>query len=165
MHPSDSNQNPYSAPEIGHASDVGTRSQAAHPSERVNGPAIGIMVTSIIGIVLAALGLIMNLLGVGLGAAGAMGAMEPGAGMEELGVAMGQGLFGVLQSVAGLIVGAVCLVGAQKMRNLERYHLALTSSVLIMVPCLSPCCVLGLPFGIWSLIVLNDPFVKSAFQS
>jgi len=26
------------------------------------------------------------------------------------------------------------------------------------------CCLLGIPFGIWSLIALNNPDAKSAFQ-
>jgi hypothetical protein len=35
--------------------------------------------------------------------------------------------------------------------------------VVAMVPCLSPCCILGLPLGIWALIVLMKPEVKSSF--
>ena len=33
-----------------------------------------------------------------------------------------------------------------------------------MVPCISPCCLLGLPFGIWALSVLNKPHVQAAFK-
>ncbi len=33
-----------------------------------------------------------------------------------------------------------------------------------MIPCVSPCCLLGLPLGIWALIVLVKPEVKAAFQ-
>lgn len=38
-------------------------------------------------------------------------------------------------------------------------------SILSMVPCVSPCCLLGLPVGIWALVVLNTPEVKQAFRS
>ena len=42
---------------------------------------------------------------------------------------------------------------------------ALVSAVLALLPCLSPCCVLGLPFGIWALVTLNKPEVKEAFAA
>jgi hypothetical protein len=32
------------------------------------------------------------------------------------------------------------------------------------VPCISPCCLVGLPIGIWALVVLNKPEVKSSFH-
>jgi hypothetical protein len=32
-----------------------------------------------------------------------------------------------------------------------------------MIPCLSPCCCLGLPIGIWALVVLLDNNVKASF--
>jgi hypothetical protein len=42
---------------------------------------------------------------------------------------------------------------------------AMASSILALAPCVSPCCVVGLPIGIWSLVVLSQPEVKSAFLS
>ena len=33
-----------------------------------------------------------------------------------------------------------------------------------MVPCISPCCLVGLPIGIWALVVLNKPEVKGSFH-
>lgn len=38
------------------------------------------------------------------------------------------------------------------------------AAILAMIPCVSPCCLLGLPLGIWALIVLLKPEVKAAFQ-
>ena len=51
-----------------------------------------------------------------------------------------------------------------KMMKLEHRGLAYAASILAMIPCISPCCILGLPFGIWSLVVLADNDVKSAFR-
>lgn len=158
-------QNPYSTPEFSQAHPAEAVAGGVHPSDRVNGPAIGIIVTSIIGIIVAAISLILNLLGAGIGAAGMMGALGGGVDLEDAGVTFGQMVFSVLQAIAGLVVGLVCLFGANKMRNLESYNLAMAASILIMVPCISPCCVMGLPFGIWSLVVLNDSTVKAAFRS
>ena len=50
------------------------------------------------------------------------------------------------------------------MKKLVNYRLAMVVSILALAPCISPCCLLGLPFGIWALVVLNKPEVKSAFQ-
>jgi hypothetical protein len=49
------------------------------------------------------------------------------------------------------------------MQKLQSYQFALTASIVAMVPCISPCCLFGLPFGIWALVVLNKPEVKSQF--
>lgn len=64
----------------------------------------------------------------------------------------------------GLISSIVIIIGAVKMKSLRSYGLAMTSTVLAMIPCTSPCCVLGLAFGIWSLVVLMKADVKSAFS-
>lgn len=158
-------ENPYNAPENPYSAPAGGNVPIKDPLERVKGPAVGIVVTSVIGIILAVLNLVMNLVGVGVGAAGAAGAIDGMGDTSELASLMGQGLLGVVQSIAGMLVGVVCLLGGNKMRKLEAYNFSMISTVLIMVPCLSPCCILGLPFGIWGLIVLNDAAVKSAFTS
>ena len=41
----------------------------------------------------------------------------------------------------------------------------MTSAIVAMIPFLSPCFVIGLPIGIWPVIVLNKPEVRSAFSS
>jgi len=163
-----SGENPYATPENPYQSPSGGNVPFIDPSEKIKGPAIGIVVTSGIGIGLALLGLVMNLVGVGMGAAGAAGAFEGLEGINDatdLTGLLGQGMLGVAQSIAGLVVGVVCLIGGNKMRKLEAYNFSMVTSILIMVPCLSPCCILGLPFGIWGLVVLNDATVKAAFRS
>jgi hypothetical protein len=71
---------------------------------------------------------------------------------------------GVPAYIILLLIHAVILFGAIRMMKLRSYGLAMTSSVLGTIPCLSPCCVVGIPFGIWGLIVLMKPEVKQAFQ-
>ena len=62
-------------------------------------------------------------------------------------------------------VGAgVMFVAAQKMKQLESWGLALAGTIVAMIPYLSPCCCIGLPVGIWSLVVLLNQDVKSAFR-
>ena len=55
------------------------------------------------------------------------------------------------------------LVGAWSMRQGRRYRLAYGSAILSCIPFLSPFVFLGIPFGIWALIVLHRRDVKEAF--
>ncbi len=64
-----------------------------------------------------------------------------------------------------VIIGILVIVGAQKMKRLESYGFAMAAAVLSMIPYLSPCCCLGLPFGIWAIVVLADGQVRAAFRS
>ena len=57
------------------------------------------------------------------------------------------------------------LMGAVKMRQLESWSSARTAAILAVIPICSPCVLLGIPFGIWALIVLNNPQVRSEFRS
>lgn len=51
------------------------------------------------------------------------------------------------------------------MKSLENYGFAMAASIIALIPCMGPCCILGIPFGIWSLVVLSDPVVRSSFKS
>ena len=77
--------------------------------------------------------------------------------------AMGGGMYACIGVIA-LLVSALVLFSAMKMKKLESYPLAMAGSIVAMIPCLSPCCIAGLPIGIWCLMVLNKPEVKSAFR-
>src|SRR5260221_14417428 len=61
-------------------------------------------------------------------------------------------------------IGIVIIVGAVKMMRLRSHGFATVASVLAMLPC-GPAWLLGLPMGIWSLIVLNRQNVKAAFDA
>jgi hypothetical protein len=78
---------------------------------------------------------------------------------------MSAGPIGIASAGLHLAVSVVILLGALRMLNLQNYQWAFVASILAMVPCVTPacCCILGLPFGIWALVVLNRPEVKSQF--
>jgi hypothetical protein len=125
-------------------------------AERVNGPAIGLMVTAGLGALLQIASLIFR-------AAGP--AIMANSGMSNPAFAnMFSGTLGMLSSVIGLLVSGFIFFGAMKMRSLENYGLAMAASIIAMIPCFSPCCLLGLPIGIWALVILSKPEVKSAFH-
>jgi len=125
-------------------------------ASRVAGPAVALIVTGALGIAGQVLSLIVNLVQIG----GGMG----GAGRQQM-PALFSGGFGVGMASLNLVVGIVVVLGAVKMKNLESYGFAMAAAVMAMVPCISPCCLLGLPFGIWALVVLSDAGVKAAFRS
>jgi len=127
--------------------------------QMVQGPAIGLIVTAALGFVGCALGIVLNLLGV------TMGALQ-GQQSEELPqwVNMMSGGLGIVQSILGIVLSVVILMGALKMKKLESYTFAIIATIIAMVPCISPCCIVGLPIGIWALVVLNKPEVKGAFD-
>jgi hypothetical protein len=63
-------------------------------------------------------------------------------------------------TVAALVV----MIGSIQMLRVRMRGLAVTASVLAMLLVWPGCCLLGLPFGIWSMIVLNQPEVRRAFR-
>ena len=71
----------------------------------------------------------------------------------------------------GNVVGAILSIpfhiffifGCKKMMKLESKSVVWMMLILAVIPCCTPCCV-GLPIGIWGLVVMNDPIVKHAFK-
>lgn len=63
-----------------------------------------------------------------------------------------------------VIVGIVILIGGVQMLRLKSWGLSLTASILAMVNFSSCCCILGLPIGIWALVILLSEDVKRRFR-
>jgi len=124
------------------------------PANAVKVPSILLIIDGGLVILFALLSLALNLLGVGLGAVG---------GGQNQGAAMMQGAAGVAGAIFGLCLGVVILLGAMKMMKLQNYGMAMAASIIAMLTC-SICCLMGLPVGIWSLVVLMKPEVKAAFN-
>ena len=77
-----------------------------------------------------------------------------------------EGMQGPLTGVINLVIAALngfVLFGAIKLLRLRNHRVAVAASIVAMLPC-QCCCLLGLPFGIWALVVLNKPEVKSQFD-
>lgn len=73
----------------------------------------------------------------------------------------------MVRMVFGLILmflHAFVIFGAVSMMRLRNYGVAYTAAVLSVIPCCSGCYFLGIPFGIWALVVLNREDVKAAFR-
>jgi hypothetical protein len=130
---------------------------ASDVSSQVSGPAIGLLVTGIIGAFFAGLGLIASI--VGMGIAPFIREEIPDRYAE-----IWEGSVGAAGSIVEIIVAAFIIYAALKMRELKQWEVSLAASIVAMIPCISPCCILGLPIGIWALVVLLRPEVKNAFH-
>ena len=69
-------------------------------------------------------------------------------------------VFGGLMVIA---VYAVVMLAAVKMKQLEQYSLACFASVLVLL--VPPFNLIGIPAGIWALVVLSDRQVRAAFRA
>jgi hypothetical protein len=75
------------------------------------------------------------------------------------------GSAGMSLGCLGIAVALFLWIGAGRMAALRSYGLSMATGVVALVPCLSPCCAITLPFGVWALFVMTRPEVKSAFTS
>jgi hypothetical protein len=73
-----------------------------------------------------------------------------------------QGPVGGMLDLFLAAVNGFVLFGAVKMMRLQSRGLAMAACIVAMIPP-NCCCILGLPFGIWGLVVINKPEVKSHF--
>ncbi|MFV1967801.1 MAG: protein kinase [Pirellulaceae bacterium] len=120
---------------------------------QVQGPAMGLIVAGI-----------LNLLPLALAVVAVVGIVF------QLSIVGGHGSGGIVRAAIVFILlmflnlpaGLVLIIGGLKMRKLETYGLAMTASILAVLPA-TVGCIVGLPIGIWSLIVLNRDGVKAAF--
>ena len=129
---------------------------ATAAAQQVSGPATGLIVTAILGFVVQGFFVLVNVFGLSLGFLDT----SP----DAMAINLFSGTMGLFTNVVGIAIGVVILLGAQKMKKLESHGWAMASSILALAPCISPCCVVGLPVGIWSLVVILKPEVKGAFR-
>ena len=130
----------------------------AMASQQVQGPAMGLLVTAGLALLFTVLGLVMNIAGVGMSGLSGMG----GSAATDQYMSMMSGGVGIVVSLLGLALYGFVVWGALQMKQLRNWNMAMGASIAAMLPC-GCCCIIGLPIGIWSLIVLMKPEVKSAF--
>lgn len=129
--------------------------------DKVKGPAIGLVVVGVLGALL----LVINLVGAGLAES-----LMRAAGTSEDDLVQFRDaqkanfVITAAFTVFGLACSGFVIWGGLQMMKLQSRTIAIVASVLAMIPCLSPCCILGLPIGIWSLVVLMNDDVKRAFE-
>ena len=112
--------------------------------------------------ILAGLSVLANLVSVAWNILIMVGAVSAGSGDARFSGMMSGGISLALNAL-GIFTNAFIIFGAQKMKSLEGYGMAMAACILMMLPC-SCCCIINLPVGIWGLVTLMDANVKASFR-
>ena len=83
---------------------------------------------------------------------------------EATGQVIGYYLGTLTPPAVSLGMTILILIGAHQMRTRRSWGWALGGTIAAMTPCLNLIFLLGLPLGVWILIVLFKPEVKAAFR-
>lgn len=132
-----------------------------NPLDKIKAPAICLIV---VGALNAAIGVLTLLSGI-LRLTGINGKETlPASEAERFGYYVGTfGSYGL--ALLSLIIAPVIIYGAIQMMKGRKFGLARASAILAIIPLTSCCFLIGIPIGIWALIVLSKPDVKSFFQN
>lgn len=142
--------------------NFGAGAAGGNAREQVSVPAILLMVVGGITVAAALYGAVQYLSGANE-AQMAEALSNPQLPEQARSIIEMSGRLGIFGSLFQLVLGGITFFGGLKMKNLESYGLAMAASIIAIIPCFGSCCCIGIPIGIWSLIVLNKPEVKSAF--
>lgn len=73
----------------------------------------------------------------------------------------------VVWSIVFIVLNLVIFFAGVRLLSMKSWTLGVVACVLVMITCLFQCCCcpIGLPIGIWGLIVLFDGDVKQAFEA
>ncbi|MEN6459047.1 MAG: hypothetical protein ABFC63_08960 [Thermoguttaceae bacterium] len=132
--------------------------------QRVAGPATALMLIAGMAAVLAMLAAAFWGLAAMALASNAPLPPEMPFGPQERANVLKSCLFYLTTSAIWFFVAIAVYAGAARMKRLQSYGFAKMGAVLAVIPCVAPCCLLTVPFGVWALWVLNDPSVKAAFD-
>lgn len=140
-------ENPYDAPNAA--------AQSTSARSRLLGPALGILVVSVLWMVLWMF----------LGATGIVyfvsQILDPEMTATDRQIPITFSLYILISALySGMLAS-----GAFSMMRRNSYMWATATAILAMVPFLGPCYILGIPFGIWAYLVLRDPDVRSSFSN
>lgn len=147
--------NPYSAP---------SPSQSPPPSfggggSSVHGPATALMIVALVAVILGTLALCMDIFLLVSGATEMLDAQNNSPVPAQTRI--------IFRSFWGFVlvcVSSFVLYGSIQMRAQKNYGIAKAAAIVAMIPLLGPCCILGIPFGIWAFVALNKPGVKESFN-
>jgi hypothetical protein len=132
------------------------------PKDVLTQHAVGLIVTGAFNAMLGLLSLLSYLLRLGQISQGR--APRVYANEAERAGALTAELTIVGVSFLGIVTAPLIIAGAMRMLKRKNYSLAKTAAILAIIPCVSPCCLLGIPLGIRALVALNKPEVKASFE-
>lgn len=152
---------PRSRDDDGHSDRPKRRKKkSSNAGGRTLGPAIGLYVTAGVHFLIILAMSIVRLSSPPVPPAVPVGANEAQANAHKMGYYIGY--YGV--SIVMPLYELFILAGAFCLHTRKSYAMALMACIFCSIPCCSPLLILGMPFGIWGLVVLFDEDVKRAFS-
>lgn len=119
-------------------------------------------------IVFGILALLLNLVGAAFQALGAVSQimilLDSSAGTDQwVAWFTSQGISLIIM-LGGFIWSIIIILAGARLRSARSAGLVYAGSVMAMLPCcVSYCCCLGLPLGVWAIMTMQDEQVKAAF--
>lgn len=132
--------------------------------DAVQGPATGLLITGILGAIAVLIGAAFAIFGGANMAAPGPELPPEMRQMMQMIKSMQSPAMIAIDSLVKLAVAGLIIFASLKLKRLESFPLVVTAAILAMVPCTSPCCCVGLPVGIWVLVAIMRPEVKSSFS-
>jgi hypothetical protein len=87
--------------------------------------------------------------------------------MQQIDTSTAEGTGQMAGLVGGLIswtvASIIVMMGSICMLKYKGYSMAIAAAIAAIIPLCSPCFILGIPFGIWALVVLLRPEIKARF--
>lgn len=133
-------------------------SDQATALQMIKGPAIFILVLAILNILTSLLGLVWGAVSDQFLDLSTMPA-ESAAFQRKLTM-----FFSLPANILGLALAITTLIGSLSMMKLKSYNFAMATAIIMLIPCGNCCCFLNIGAGIWALVVLSKPEVKTAFE-
>jgi hypothetical protein len=131
--------------------------------DRVKGPAIALIVTGALGIFLYAASLFTDTLLAALMRAFTVPEKDLQKSLDSM-HPFGR-TFDYAQIGIGLALSLFVLYGGMQMMKLRHRGIVMAAAITALIPCIGPCCLVGIPIGIWVLVTISKPDVKTAFTN
>lgn len=64
-----------------------------------------------------------------------------------------------------LLLNAIVLSGALQMRRLKKHRASVAAAAVSVIPVLTPLVIVGIPFGAWAMIKLQNPEIRRYFTN
>jgi hypothetical protein len=130
--------------------------------DRVKAPAIGMIV---LGAVTLAF-LLFSILARGMMLEMSRHALPPDRYADLEQQMMAGGMLVMLGRASVFCGSAFIIFAGLQMMKLQNHTMVVVAAILAMIPCFSSCCcVIGIPIGVWTLVVVLNREVKAAFTS
>jgi len=136
------------------------RRHNADALNKVSAPATWLQVTACLGILLGIISVVVTFVPP---VRDRIYAQVPAVQAQMQNMSTGMKVFQGVQHAIWFLAQLIIFIGASKMKRLESYGMSLFASIVALVPLLA-CCFVGLPVGIWSLVVINSSEVKPYFK-